>query len=266
MSHKKGKRRSKGLKFKVGGPGIAKALQEAVNAEKDLVTVPLYSKENGRIARIGYFLADKGQPIPADWRTKLKWLNESEVTILYSNTDTKSRKAELEATYWPPERFKKKGKEFLITLDLFEKALRIRNVFKFHRRSIVNFVIQIEAFDTRGKSSWEAILRYDCAHGYLHRDLIYLDGRKEKEKLKKQKFEKAIVIIVTDLKNNLRQWLAKLGYDKLLNVLPSDMKIEDELERSEKFLLDLIKHPEKISKRQSTYKHIYYHSIYTPLP
>ena len=254
-------------KFTVAGPGVAKALQEAVDADKDLVTVPIYSSETGKIVRIGYFLADKGKPIPPDWRSKIKWLKKNEVSITYEKTDLKSRRAELGATYWPPKRLERKGKEFLITLDLPGKIMRFRNIFRVHRFNVSSFVIQLEAFGVKPKSNrWKAIIRYDCAHGYIHRDLIHSDGRKEKQRLKTQNPEESIRIALTDLKDNFKQWILRLGYYELLNKLPSMIKIKKEFENAEKFLLDLVKHPEKITKIQSTYKHIYYHGIETPLP
>ena len=266
MTSNKSKRNFKKEKYvlHLKGPGIAKALQEAVDAGKDLVTVPVYSKKTGKVVRIGYFLADKGEATPPDWRTKIKWLKKNEVSVSYAKADVNSREAELSANYLPPQRLEKKGKEFLITLDLIGKIMRFRNIFTVHG-SNVSFVIQLEAFGVKSKR-WNAIVRYDCAHEYVHRDLIYLDGRKEKQKLEAQNLDEAIRIAIIDLKDNFKQWLLRLGYRGLLNTLPSEIKIKKEFEKAEKFLLDLIKHPEKISKIPSTYEHLYYHSIWTPLP
>lgn len=253
----------------ITGPGIVKAVQEATDTGKDLVAVPKYDKKTGEIIGIGYFLAEKGKPINSDWQTKIKWLKKSEVSIVYNPVDQKDDvEAELGVTYSPPNRLKKKGKEFLFVLDLPEsKIMRFRNIFRIHQSKVSSFVIQFEICGLkRQPKQWKAIVRYDCAHGYIHRDLIYADGRKEKQKIKSQYLGKAIKIATSDLKNNFKQWISKLGYVELLGTLPSRIKINKEIDEAQIFLLDLLEHPEKIDKVSSTYRHKYYHGIHIPLP
>jgi len=53
---------------------------------------------------------------------------------------------------------------------------RLRARFETVKGKVTVLVVQYEAFiDDR----WEQIIRYDTAHGYLHKDL-YVRGRKEK--------------------------------------------------------------------------------------
>jgi hypothetical protein len=68
----------------------------------------------------------------------------------------------------------------------FEK-LRIR--IHVEKGELVDIVVQYESFIN---NKWEAIIRYDCSHGFFHRDILKPNGEKEKQ-----------VIPVTTLKDGL---------------------------------------------------------------
>ncbi len=63
-------------------------------------------------------------------------------------------------------------------------ALGTRDVdrfrFRFHKEKgkIIDLVVQYEIFINE---KWKAVVRYDCAHGFFHRDSISPDGSKEKK-------------------------------------------------------------------------------------
>jgi hypothetical protein len=68
-------------------------------------------------------------------------------------------------------------KEFFIFLgNQLNDRIRVRFVKK--AGEIVDLVIQYEAL-INGK--WIAIVRYDCAHGFFHRDILHPNGDKEKK-------------------------------------------------------------------------------------
>ena len=68
-------------------------------------------------------------------------------------------------------------KEFFIFLgNQFKDRIRVR--FEKDKGGILDLVIQYEAM-INGK--WMPIVRYDCAHGFFHRDLLYPNGDKEKK-------------------------------------------------------------------------------------
>jgi len=68
-------------------------------------------------------------------------------------------------------------KEFLIYLGhQLNDRLRVR--FTKETGEIIDLVIQYEAM-IDGK--WVSIVRYDCAHGFFHRDLLHPNGDKEKK-------------------------------------------------------------------------------------
>jgi hypothetical protein len=68
-------------------------------------------------------------------------------------------------------------KEFIKYLDKDGKE-RIRMRIAVENGKIVDIVVQYESL-INGK--WYAIVRYDCAHGFFHRDVIYPNGEKEKQ-------------------------------------------------------------------------------------
>ncbi len=267
MRNKKNKK-EQAMDATVSGLGVDKAIQEAVDADKELVVVRKYSQRTGRIINMAYFLAEKGKPIPTDWRTKIVLFKRDEVTIIYNRPSQKPMKAGLGVSYTPPERLIKKGREYLIflSLDLTGMGLRLRNVFNFRRQGIISFVVQLEANIKGGSMNWKAVIRYDCAHGYIHRDLIYSDGRKEQEKIGSQQHDEAVKIAIADMSNNFKYWLHRLGYDELSSLLPSERRVKEELQKAEEFLLDLIKHPKKITKTSSKLIQLYYHNIEVMLP
>ena len=70
--------------------------------------------------------------------------------------------------------------------DEYEK-LRI----KIHseKGQLVDIVIQYESFI---ENKWHPIIRYDCSHGFFHRDIMKPNGEKEKQ-----------AIAITSLKDGL---------------------------------------------------------------
>jgi hypothetical protein len=55
---------------------------------------------------------------------------------------------------------------------------RLRILFKKDKGQISDILIQYEA---KIEEKWVAIVRYDCVHGFFHRDIIYPNGDKEKK-------------------------------------------------------------------------------------
>jgi hypothetical protein len=55
---------------------------------------------------------------------------------------------------------------------------RIRFRFKKEKGEIVDLVAQ---YETIINEKWMPIVRYDCAHGFFHRDVMHPNGDKEKK-------------------------------------------------------------------------------------
>jgi len=62
----------------------------------------------------------------------------------------------------------------------------------------VKFVVQLEI---EYEGNWKGVVRYDCAHGYAHRDSYNLRGEQEKEKLH-LRFEDALDLADDDIDDN----------------------------------------------------------------
>jgi hypothetical protein len=76
---------------------------------------------------------------------------------------------------------------------------RIRVRFKKDRGKITEFVIQ---YETLVKDEWQAVVRYDTAHGRPHTDIIMPDGTKEKRLLHFPNFNDAFSYAEENVKIN----------------------------------------------------------------
>jgi len=69
--------------------------------------------------------------------------------------------------------------EFLKDLDK-SGSDRLRVKLKIDRGKLIDVLYQFESFIN---NEWKEIVRYDCAHGYFYRDVIYPNGTKENKRL-----------------------------------------------------------------------------------
>lgn len=80
---------------------------------------------------------------------------------------------------------------------------RIRFRFKKDRGKIIEFVIQ---YETLVRDRWQAVVRYDTAHGHPHTDIIMPDGKKEKRLLHFPNFNDAFSYAEEDVKANWERY------------------------------------------------------------
>ena len=67
-------------------------------------------------------------------------------------------------------------KEFTKVIS-HSKNDRLRLKIETEKGKVVDIVVQYEGkFD----EEWHPIVRYDCSHGFLHRDIMFPGGKKEK--------------------------------------------------------------------------------------
>lgn len=76
---------------------------------------------------------------------------------------------------------------------------------------IVNFVVQYEAL-IQGR--WRAIVRYDNAHRFAHRDILHPGGAVDKQPLDFPSLNLAFTFAVQDLKSPWRWY--RYGYEREL--------------------------------------------------
>ena len=86
--------------------------------------------------------------------------------------------------------------EYLILLSDTDRK-RHRHVRK--GNVIVDFTIQYETF-IQGK--WSPVVRYDTAHGFMHKDLFQPDGSKEKIVLGSYNYNEGLVFADSDINQN----------------------------------------------------------------
>jgi len=137
-----------------------------------------------------------------------------------------------------------KKKSFLI-IPPPDDRIRLRNIFRIKGlKEIKDFMVQLEVEPE--PAQWKAVVRYDLAHGYFHRDLICKNGSKKKHKIQSQDLSNATIGAIEDLKQNLERYLKIAGFVDVAEKLPPTGGVEKDLEEAKQFLLHLVEHPEEI--------------------
>jgi len=77
-----------------------------------------------------------------------------------------------------------------------EDRLRIRITTR--KGKVVNVMVQYEAIIA---GIWHEIIRYDCAHGFFHRDIIYPRGKNEKQPIMIENLNDAMQYAEQDIKD-----------------------------------------------------------------
>jgi len=90
-----------------------------------------------------------------------------------------------------------KKKEFLKHLDN-EGLERVRMKIVVDKGKVKDIVVQ---YETLLNDKWIAIIRYDCAHGFFHRDVISPTGDKEKKAIAIENLENALQYAEQDIKD-----------------------------------------------------------------
>ena len=240
--------------YKISGPGVKCAVQEAVKAGKNVVFVYDYDSL-GRVLRIVYAFAD-GKEYPPKF---VRWFKRGEVHITKEkHTKKDQRVADLKVEYTLPPGVHKGERQFLLELPLGKsRDIILRNIFRLRGSMIKSFVVQAEIrVIEKGKKKWNPVVRYDCAHGFIHRDLINHHGKQIKEKLASQNLKHGVKIAIREMKYNLRLWLVKLGYESRVPEIFEKVNINEELDAAKEYLLRLIQQPEIITKTPSTFMQI----------
>ncbi len=75
---------------------------------------------------------------------------------------------------------------------------RLRLKIETEKGKVVNMLVQYEA---RIHGEWYALVRYDCSHGFLHRDVMFPGGKKEKHPLDIPDLKTALMYAEQDIKD-----------------------------------------------------------------
>lgn len=86
-------------------------------------------------------------------------------------------------------------KEYIIP---YSEDARKRHYHKTTRGKVVKFVVQLEV---KYEGDWNEVVRYDCAHGFAHRDSYNVRGKNKKDELYLD-FEDALTLADDDIDDN----------------------------------------------------------------
>ncbi len=78
-----------------------------------------------------------------------------------------------------------------------DNALRVR--FKLEHGQVIEFVVQLECLFG---SQWAAVVRYDTAHDFAHRDLLHPYKPTTKTRLGMQDYNESLTLAINDLMTN----------------------------------------------------------------
>ena len=100
--------------------------------------------------------------------------------------------------------------EFISYLDVSElNRIRVRLLTK--SGDLHDVMFQYETFIA---DEWTAIVRYDCAHGFFHRDILLPNGDKEKQTIEIDTLKRASQYAEQDLKDRW-EWYRERYIKKL---------------------------------------------------
>lgn len=103
-----------------------------------------------------------------------------------------------------------KEKAFTVLLDkVGNDRLRVR--LQIDNGELIDVVYQYEALIDQ---QWTAIVRYDCAHGFFHRDVMLPNGDKEKYEIAMDNLKNASKYAEQDLKDRW-EWYRERYLKKL---------------------------------------------------
>lgn len=237
--------------YKITGPGVAQAMQKAVSAKKN-IAFAFDRDSSGRILRVGYFLKNRDRKDLA--QTEITWFDPSEIQVTLTQTPTREfKQACLDVEFSHP---RANERHFLLELPLDSGSrVILRNLFRIHKNHVTGFVIQVEISGMiNGKEQRHAVVRYDCAHGFIHRDMIAFNGQKTKHKLGTQDTKDAIALAIDEIRDNLNIWLQQLGYSSSLDPHALDQqRVTKEMEKAKNTLSELHDNPAKIETTQSRF-------------
>lgn len=100
-------------------------------------------------------------------------------------------------------------KEYIIP---YSEDVRKRHYHKAIKGKVVKFVVQLEV---AYEGIWKEVVRYDCTHGFAHRDAYNLRGKHVKEELHLN-FEDALTLADDDIDDNWESYKHRFLQGELL--------------------------------------------------
>lgn len=88
---------------------------------------------------------------------------------------------------------------------------RLRVRIKTQKSELIDVLYQYESFIN---NQWTPIVRYDCAHGFFHKDVLYPKGIKEKTEMNFDSLKSASQYAAQDIKDRW-EWYKERYHKKL---------------------------------------------------
>ena len=82
-----------------------------------------------------------------------------------------------------------------------DNALRVR--FDVDQGEVLSFVVQLESWIG---NKWKAIVRYDTAHGFAHRDKMHARKETEKVEIQVRTYKEGLNFAIDDMEANWRDY------------------------------------------------------------
>ena len=92
------------------------------------------------------------------------------------------------------------------TEDLVADSVRLRCVYQRRGKHLLRFTVQLEALR---QDAWHAVVRYDNAHDFCHRDTVHADGTQEKTRVFVGDVNATFTYAIEDLKANWPAYYAQ---------------------------------------------------------
>ena len=197
---KKSNNNTSTIEYNISGPAVTCAIQNSVDTKTNIAFV--YDKDQrGNIVRIGFVFTSRNTEKQI---TPIKWFNRKEINVSVKKSSRKNPEVgRLKIDFKHP---RENEKHFSILFPIRKDNIRFRIIFRKEKDGTKNFVILLEQKTVSNK--WKNVTRYDCSHGFIHKDILNSNGRRvlKKDKLPTQNKKKAIEFAINQLMTDLKVW------------------------------------------------------------
>jgi hypothetical protein len=225
-------------RINLSGPGLQRAVQEAHRLHQQLRVV--FNRDSrGRIVRIGYCLASED-----GHSSDVSWFAPQEIELASEDVEEPHfGDAALNVEFTSPGKPNERMTLINVPVDN-ELVLLLRVLFRMHGDQVARFVIQAEVKAAGwNRGEWKPVVRYDCAHGFVHRDMLHKGGPAAKVPVEADNLVAALPLIAAELQAHLATWLRDLGYPEAATDNISHDAFAYELAKAQETLAALLDDP-----------------------
>lgn len=231
-------------RYSVSQDALLAALQTSKSDGKNLAVV-FDRTEAGEVIRIGYALVAREDPEPAP---PITWFEPHEITRELHADGVDHALAVLDVGF---RRQKTSESYRLLYLPATRGRARLRSLIRVHKSRSIGFAVQVEIQSER--SMWHAIVRYDSAHGFPHRDLRSRGGQKKTD-LPVADAPEAIEFAFREIRANIERWVEELGYGVACTL--ASQELDRALSQARDELLELWRDPSRIKGATSHFTQV----------